>query len=176
MPKANKTKANKTKANKTKANETKANEIPEGLWQHLQQHLGYSGEEMELFRNNPRNRQVLACGQKMLSSTIVFEVVESHGCNGGHTVGTRFFFSGEGNLLTRMAPSRVCAFALPIMTQMIFGMQELWYAGADPNQLCFKRAGCFDVGVRCGGWGHIVIEAQVIERQQALELYQGRQE
>ncbi len=146
--------------------------IPEPLWQHMQQHLGYSDEEMALFRGDPRNSQVLACSRTMLDSTIVFEVVESNGCNGGHDVGTRIYFSGEGNLLTKMAPSQVCAFALPIMTQMIFGMQELWYAGADPNRLCFRRAGCFDVGVRCGGWGHIVIEGRVMNRQEALDLYE----
>jgi hypothetical protein len=28
----------------------------------------------------------------------------------------------------------------------------------------FKRAGCFDVGVQCGGWGRIVIELSVEDR------------
>ena len=32
----------------------------------------------------------------------------------------------------QMAPSRVCAYVLPMMTQAIFGIQELWYAGGYP--------------------------------------------
>jgi hypothetical protein len=34
----------------------------------------------------------------------------------------------------------------------------------DPDSLRFRRTGCFDVGVRCGGWGHIVMEVRVQER------------
>jgi hypothetical protein len=29
----------------------------------------------------------------------------------------------------------------------------------------FKRTGCFDVGVKCGGWGRIVMEIKVEDRQ-----------
>jgi hypothetical protein len=39
------------------------------------------------------------------------------------------------------------------------------YAGVDPNKMVFKRCGCTDVGVQCGGWGRIVMEARVEERQ-----------
>jgi hypothetical protein len=28
----------------------------------------------------------------------------------------------------------------------------------------FNRVGCFDVGVRCGGWGHIALEIRVEDR------------
>ena len=57
------------------------------------------------------------------------------------------------------------------MGQMIYAIHELWFAGIDPNQLCFKRAGCFDVGVQCGGWGHIVLEARVMDRDEAKKLH-----
>lgn len=148
-------------------------QIPNQVWDMMQQHLGYSDEEIELFKNNPRNAKVMSTAPDMQNKTIVFEVIESQGCNSQHTVGTRFFFSGDGNLLSKMAPSKVCAFIMPVMTQAIYGIQELWYAGVDPNELCFKQAGCFDVGVRCGGWGHIKIEAKVMERQAAMVLYKN---
>ncbi len=38
------------------------------------------------------------------------------------------------------------------------------YAGIEPNEMRFRRAGCFDVGVQCGGWGHIVMELGVEDR------------
>ena len=70
-------------------------------------------------------------------------------------------------------PPRVCAYAMPIMTQAVFAMQELWYAGVDPNNLTFKRAGCFDTGVRCGGWGRIVIEAKLLANDDAVALWKS---
>lgn len=147
--------------------------IPNQMWELMKQHLGYTDEEIELFKQNPRNAKVMATAPDMLKKTIVFEVVQSEGCNSGHTVGTRFYFTGDGNLITRMAPARVCVYAMPVMTQAIFGIQELWYAGVDPNELTFKRGGCFDVGVRCGGWGNIVLEAKLMDRKQAKELHEA---
>ena len=143
------------------------------MWALVQQHLGYDDEEMALFRADPRNAKVLATAPEMRRKTIVFEVVESHGCNSQHQVGTCFFFTGDGNFITKMAPKRVCAFALPVMAQMIFGLQELWYAGVDPNEACFRRASCFDVGVACGGWGKVVVEAKVMDREEAERLHHG---
>jgi hypothetical protein len=144
--------------------------VPEDIWAMMKQRLGYTDEEMELFKSDPRNSKVVATGMEMVKKTIVFEVVESHGCNSEHRVGTKFFFTGDGNLISTMAPSRVCAFVMPIMTQAIFAIHELWYAGVDPNELQFKRGSCFDVGVRCGGWGQIVLEARVMGREEASRL------
>jgi uncharacterized repeat protein (TIGR04076 family) len=146
--------------------------IQDGVWDLMKRHLGYTDEEAEVFRNNPRNARVMATAPRMLGKTIVFTVIESRGCNSGHAVGTRFYFTGDGNLLTKMAPSKVCAFAMPVMTQMVYGIGELMYAGADPDTLCFNRAGCFDVGVMCGGWGRIILEASVMDREEARALYE----
>jgi hypothetical protein len=139
--------------------------FPDELWTLLQAHLGYSDEEMTSFKSDPRNLRVLARAMELQGKTIVFEVVESHGCRSRHAVGTRFLFSADGNLLTKRAPSKVCAFLLPVMAQAVFGIQELIYAGVDPNTMCFKRGGCFDVGTQCGGWGRVVVEASVVDRQ-----------
>ncbi len=136
----------------------------------IKAHLGYDDEEIARFKSSPKNAKVLARAMEMRQKTIVFEVVESKGCNSQHKVGTRFFFSGDGNLITKWAPKKICAYALPMMSQALFGLQELWYAGIDPNEMCFKRAGCFDVGVACGGWGRIIIEARVMDREDAAKL------
>ena len=137
------------------------------VWTAVQAHLGYSDEELALFKSDPRNARVLEKAMELRGKTIVFEVVDSHGCNSQHSVGTRFYFSGDGNLLTKQAPSKVCAFLFPVMTQAVFGIHEMIYAGVDPNTMCFRRGGCFDVGPRCGGWGRVVIEAKVMERADA---------
>ena len=138
--------------------------VDENTWRFFQQHLGYSDEEMALFRANPRNEEVIAKGAEMMQKAIVAEVVESHGCNSQHKVGDRFIFDGAGNLIASKCPRRMCIFALHGLAGIIFGVHELAYAGVDPDSLRFPRTGCFDVGVRCGGWGHIIMEVRVEDR------------
>ena len=134
-------------------------------WKVLQAHLGYTDEELKLFRENPRNSDVLSKVGAVMNKTIIIEVVESHGCNSQHKVGDRIYFDGAGNLITKMCPKRICCFALEPITKLIFGAGELFYAGVDPNEMRFKRTGCFDVGVKCGGWGKIVMEIKVEDRK-----------
>jgi uncharacterized repeat protein (TIGR04076 family) len=130
----------------------------------LQKRLGYTDEEMQEFKDNPRNEDVLSKSSALMSMTIILEVVESHGCNSGHKVGDRFYFDGAGNLLTQLCPQRVCGYSLSSALMMIFTANEMIYAGLDPNEIRFKRAGCFDVGLQCGGWGRIVLELRVEDR------------
>jgi uncharacterized repeat protein (TIGR04076 family) len=139
--------------------------VDEKLWKFMQTHLGYDDEEMERFRKNPRNVEVLAKVSELMKRTIVAEVVESRNCNSQHRVGDRFIFDGAGNLLTKKNPKRICIYALAELPKFIFAINELIYAGADPDKIRFKRTGCFDVGVACGGWGHITMEIKLEERQ-----------
>ncbi len=137
------------------------------LWKFMQEHLGYNDEEMKMFKENPRNEDVLSKVAALMNKTIIAEVVESHGCNSQHKVGDKFYFDGAGNLITKLCPKRICVYALTSAAALVFTSNELFYAGVDPNEMRFKRAGCFDVGVRCGGWGHIVLELRVEERKKA---------
>ena len=137
------------------------------MWDAYQQRLGYTDEEMRAFRENLRNQDVLSKAPGLMEKTIVMEVVESHGCNSGHKVGDRFYFDGSGNLLTKLCPSRICFGAMSAMPTLIAAAHELFYAGADPNAMRFKRAGCTDVGLQCGGWGRIVMELKFEDRKKA---------
>jgi uncharacterized repeat protein (TIGR04076 family) len=134
-------------------------------WTAMKKHLGYTDEQMKMFRANPRNEDVLSKVPAMLDKTIIIEVVESHGCNSQHMVGDKFYFDAAGNLLTSRCPEKVCIYALNAATGMIFASNELFYAGVDPNEMRFKRAACFDVGVQCGGWGRIVLELSFVDRK-----------
>ncbi len=135
-------------------------------WRIMKRRLGYSDEEMELFQNSARNEDVLSKAPELMSKEIIIEVVESHGCNSEHEVGDIFHFDGVGNLLADKCPKRVCVFALSSAAPLIFAANELFYAGVDPNEMRFKRTGCSDVGVRCGGWGRIVLEVKVVGLQE----------
>jgi len=100
-----------------------------------------------------------------MHKTIVIEVVEAHGCNSRHKAGDKFYFDGSGNLLTKLCPSRICFGALNAMPQLIAIAHELFYAGVDPNEMRFKRLSCVDIGIQCGGWGHIVMELKVEDQK-----------
>jgi len=136
-------------------------EITEDRWQFFQQHLGYNDEEMALWRANPRNADILTTGPALMERTIIAEVVEAGGCNSQHKAGDRFIFDGAGNLLTDRNPERICMGALYPLGPLVYAVSELHYAGADPNALRFNRTHCFDVGVKCGGWGRVIMEVRV---------------
>jgi hypothetical protein len=74
--------------------------------------------------------------------------------------GQKLVFDASGNLLTREAPERVCAFLMPNLTLIINAFLENLMNGRDPNQVMFNRTGCFDVGAACGGWGHVILEVR----------------
>jgi uncharacterized repeat protein (TIGR04076 family) len=133
-------------------------------WKFMKKRLGYTNEEMTIFRNNPRNENVLNKAPEIQKKTIIAEIVESHGCNSQHAVGDKFYFDGAGNLLTKLCPSKICVYALNAISMQVFTAGELILAGVDPNEMRFKRASCFDVGLECGGWGRIAIEISVQER------------
>jgi len=131
----------------------------------FQQHLGYDDEEMAIFKNDPKNLKVLSRSPALMGKTIVVEVIESQGCNSHHKAGDKFYFDGAGNLITKLNPKRLCIFALQPIGAMIYGLHELFYSGIDNPKAAFTRAGCFDVGVKCGGWGHIVMEVRMEDRK-----------
>ena len=130
-------------------------------WKFIKKQLGFTNEEMKKFRENPRNEDILNKAPELLKKTIVVEVIDSHGCNSQHKVGDKLYFDALGNLLTKKCPKRICIHALHAITPQIFTVNELLCAGVDPNEMRFKRAACFDVGLECDGWGRIVMEIRV---------------
>ena len=131
----------------------------------IKKHLGYTDEEMKIWLDNPRNQQAVLKAPALLQKTIIIEVVESHGCSSQHKVGQKFYFDGPGNLLSKLNPKRICIYALSQMERLIFAAQELFYAGIDPNEMRIKHGGCFDVGLKCGGWGRIIFELKFKDRK-----------
>ncbi len=130
-------------------------------WKFMKRRLRYTGEEMKLFRDNPRNEEVLSKAPEINQKRIIAEVVESKGCNSQHSIGDTFVFDGAGNLLTEHSPKKICIHALNAISMHVFTAGELLLADVDPNTMRFKHAACFDVGVECGGWGRIVMELRV---------------
>jgi len=138
--------------------------IDEAAWKFMKQRLGYNDEEFEKFRNDPRNEKILRRAALLSNKTVVFEVVKSHGCNIEHKPGDKFHFSAEGYMLAHKGPKKVCPFILAPMARLVWIVQERLYEDLDP-QPTFGVAHCEDVGIDCGGWGRVVFETKVIDRQ-----------
>jgi len=139
----------------------------------IKERLGYSDEELKIFLDNPKNIEILTKSMPLMNKTIVIEVIESHGCNSQHKVGDKLYFDGVGNLLTKLCPKKVCIYALSVLDKLIHSTFELFYAGTDPNEMRFKRASCFDIGLKCGGWGNVIMELKVVDRNK-LKTYSSK--
>jgi hypothetical protein len=130
----------------------------------LQKRLGLDDKEFQSVKDSPRFQRLF---DNILSSSryrLVAEIVESKGCHSGHVKGQKLFFDSAGNLLTREAPERVCAFLMPNLTVLINAFFENLLNGRDPNEVMFNRTGCYDVGPACGGWGHVIVEMRAEPR------------
>lgn len=134
------------------------------IWKKFQKRMGYSDQEMEQFRSEPRNAAVLANASEIKKKTIIVEVIEAHGCISGHKVGDRFILDGAGNLLSALCPERMCIYAISCLQHIVFSMGEMICADRDANTIKFKRTGCFDVGLECGGWGRVVMDVRMVDR------------
>jgi len=124
----------------------------------LKKRLGFTDEEMDKFKDSPRNMEIVSKAPKLRRKKLVLEVMESNGCNSQHAVGDCFVFDAFGNLDTRRCPDQVCLFLMGNAQPLIYAGMELLLAGADPNRMGFNRTGCVDVGLQCGGWGKVLVE------------------
>jgi hypothetical protein len=130
----------------------------------IQKRLGLDDKEFQAIDENPKYQRLFENAFKASRYRLVAEVIESKGCHSGHVKGQKIFFDSSGNLTTREAPERVCAFLMPNLTVMINAFFENLLNGRDPNEVMFNRSGCYDVGPACGGWGHVIIEMRAEPR------------
>jgi uncharacterized repeat protein (TIGR04076 family) len=137
------------------------NNTDDRVFKIIQKRFGYNDNDMDNFKKDPRNIELINRSKEFNKTRFILEVVESKGCNSNHKVGDRFYFDYAGNLLTEMCPNRVCGYSLNSAMMMIFAANEMLYAGVDPDEIRFKRSSCFDVGIECGGWGNIVLELKI---------------
>lgn len=132
------------------------------FWQMFQNYLGYSDEELDIFKSDPRNvRAALKLSNPELQKKfLVIEVVESHGCAAGLKPGDRLYFR-RGTVLDTERSSSWCAYALGNLSVFSSMFHDRWIEGLDPNNMVWNRFSCFDCGVRSGGWGRVTMKAFV---------------
>ena len=128
--------------------------------------LGYTDEQWETWKKNPRNPKRAAHIMDVLKYKVVAEVTHSSGCGAGHKVGDRIVFGGDGTLLCRENPDRVCVGLLSPVNPIVGSVLDKICSGEDPTRMAFNKVHCIDVGVDHGGWGEVVVEVKVEKTQE----------
>lgn len=131
------------------------------LWKRFQQHMGYTDAEMAVFRADPVKVKMVTESPEFVKSRIVAEVIESHGCHAHHTVGQKFVMDGNGQLIARECPEKMCIFALAALESPVNQIYERFIAHSDPNNERTMVVQCSDVGLDKGGWGKILMKVSV---------------
>ena len=68
----------------------------EEIWRRFQKHMGYTDEEMKIFRSDPVKVKMVTETPEFTRCRVIAEVIESHGCHAQHKVGDRFVLNPGG--------------------------------------------------------------------------------
>jgi uncharacterized repeat protein (TIGR04076 family) len=139
-------------------------------WKQFQKHNFYTDEELEIFKKNPRraNSVKKIFSREIAKKYYVVEVVKSHGCTAGMKPGDRLVFRGLGVLVPEKS-SPWCAQAMGEIGGFATMVQDRFVSGLDPNNMIFNHFSCMDTGLRCGGWGQVIMKAYVIDESEFAE-------
>ena len=97
--------------------------------------------------------------------SIEAKVISAKNCNSGHVVGQTIILDVDGNLISKLCPSRMCAYLISQLTIPIALINERLSEELPPNDFHFMRIiHCPDTGVECLGYGQVVVQVQVIPR------------
>ncbi len=133
----------------------------EEIWRRFQKYMGYSDEEMKIFRSDPEKVKTVTETPEFVKCRIVAEVIDSHGCHARHKVGDKFVMSANGYMITEECPKKMCIKALAPLTSAVDVIYERFISKSDPN---FERSAtvqCTDLGFDKGGWGKILMKVYV---------------
>lgn len=134
-------------------------------WKAFQKNMGFSDDELEIFRSDPRRanaalRMKGKAREKVQSKFLVIEVVSSEGCRAQMKVGDRLFFRRTSELdLKRSDPW--CILAMANLDIMAGVCHNRWANDLGLDDLKFDHLSCVDCGVRNGGWGRVTMKAYV---------------
>lgn len=134
-------------------------------WDQFQQEMGYSDEELAIFRANPKAMRLLERVDQMAAWDIVAEVMEAPGC-ANHKPGDQIILSPLGLLRAHQGPETICVHALPPLSLAVAVIQERLCSDLDPEPYMFDRVSCLDAGVRCGGWGQAFFKIYPVLRDE----------
>ena len=130
------------------------------------QRVGYSGSELETFREGGhRVRQVERLSRAASLFSIEAEVVRSRHCNSKHEIGQKFVLDVDGNLIAKLCPGKMCVYLVSQLAIPVALINERLSEGLEPNDFHFMRkVKCLDAGVDCLGYGEVMLKVRVVPR------------
>lgn len=130
----------------------------EEIWRRFQKHMGYTDEEMKIFRSDPEKVKMVTETPDFVKTRVIAEVIESHGCHARHQVGDRFVMTAGGQLVAGESPPKMCMFALGPVSRVLPAIYERLVTRSDPDGKRFHIVQCTDVGLDKGGWGKVLMK------------------
>ena len=132
-------------------------------WQKFQEHLGYTDEELAVYRADPKRAKTVEDSPNLVKYNAVIEVIEAKNCGAGYKVGDKFLVDPEGCLILEECPPRICISAVWAFKPLV---SRMWQAFYDGNTEIFQdTVRCPDVGVHRGGWGEITMRISAVPRK-----------
>jgi uncharacterized repeat protein (TIGR04076 family) len=135
----------------------------EQFWQRFQQHMNYTDAEMEIFKADPDKVKMVTETRDFVKCNIIAEVIESHGCHAQHRVGDRIVMDGNGQMITKQCPDKVCLFAASALHPSVSAIYERFVSHSDPKHERSSVVQCSDIGLENDGWGKILMKVYVEE-------------
>ena len=127
----------------------------EEFWPKFQKKVGYTDEEMKIFRSMPQYEDMVKNSANYMQSRIIAEVVEARGCMAGHKVGQKIVMDGNGHVLRDECPEKMCILLLGPLMSVVPIIMQTFKDNTNPNRSIFPVVRCTDVGVENGGWGTV---------------------
>ena len=134
---------------------------PEKFWKRFQEHMDYTDEEMVIFRADPEKVKMVTETKEFVKCKIIAEVVESSGCHAQHKVGDKIVMDGNGQMITKECPDKICVFAVSVLHPAVSSIYERFLNHADPKHEKSSLVQCTDIGLKNGGWGKILMKVYV---------------
>jgi uncharacterized repeat protein (TIGR04076 family) len=134
----------------------------EKRWKRVQEHLGFTDEEMAIYRSYPNHVKAMESTPLFGTHKIMIEVIEAHNCVAGYQVGDKFVVDAEGCLIPEECPSRLCVAAIFAFKPLV---DRIWQAFFNNNtDILLDTVHCPDVGVRRGGAGEVTMRAYAVSK------------
>ena len=133
----------------------------EERWKKLQKIIGYTDEQIAVFRSNPKYVKMVENRPQFMTHKIIAEVIRSHGCHSQLKVGDKIVMNGNGQVISSECPEKMCIWALAPLAGFVRVIYERFFEQLDPNDLLFNVINCEDIGFECGGWGQVQMKIMV---------------
>jgi uncharacterized repeat protein (TIGR04076 family) len=137
-------------------------EKSERHWRKLQQNLGYTDEELKIYRSFPQHEKAMRQVRMFVKNRVIIEIIEAHNCGMGYKAGDKFVIDEFGRLVVAECPPNLCVNAISAFEPLLSRMWQAFYDGS--TEVFHDTVRCPDVGVRNGGTGEITMRVRAVPK------------